>query len=96
MRPGDPLQVTGLVVNKSQIQINTVADWLIHKDLEIKWSPIVGRRNNDKRVLDFLEESALREDFLVVRAAGDTSVAKIRVDKIGPSAPNRNLGSPAK
>ena len=37
MLPGDPLQVTGLVVNKSQLQINTVADWLVHKDLEIKW-----------------------------------------------------------
>ena len=96
MRPGDPLQVTGLVVNKSQIQINTVADWLIHKDLEIKWSPIIGRRDKNEHVTAFLKASALREDLLVARAAGDTSVAKLRVDKIGPSAPNRNMGRPAK
>ena len=96
MRPGDPLQVTGLVVNKSQIQIDTVADWLIHKDLEIKWSPIIGRRDKNEHVTAFLKASALREDLLVARAAGDTSVAKLRVDKIGPSAPNRNMGRRAK
>ena len=100
MLPGDPLQVTGLVVNKCQIQISTVADWLIHEDLEIKWSPITGRRHKDERVVAFLKASALREDLLVARAADDTTVhtsmAKLRVDKIGPSAPNRNLGRPAK
>jgi len=37
MLPGEPLQVTGFVVSsKAQIRIVTVADWLVHKDLEIK------------------------------------------------------------
>ena len=96
MLPGDLLQVTGFVVSKVQMRIVTVADWLVHKDLEIKWSPIIGRRDKNEHVAAFLEASALREDLLVARAAGDTSMAKLRVDKIGPSAPNRNLGRPAK
>ena len=98
MLPGAPLQVTGLVVNKNAVRKDVLADWLVHELLEIEWFPIIGRRDKHERVAAFLKESALREDFLAVRAggAGDPSATKLRVDCIGPSAPTSKLGRPAK
>ena len=94
--PGEPLQVTGLIVNENQIRINTVEEWLVHDDLEIMWSAITGRRDKDPRVGKFLAESALHDDFLAARASGDTGAPNLRVDLIGPSAPSKKLGRPAK
>ena len=77
MQPGGLLQVTGLVVNQNPIQIHTVAQWLVHDGLEIMWSAITGRRDKNSRVEQFLAESALHDDFLAERAAGDTSAPNL-------------------
>ena len=91
---GDALGVTGLIVNKSQISRRAVENWMTHEGLDVDWTPC--RRDKDKRVNEFLTQSALHDDFFAARAAGGAArVPYLRVDKLGQSAPKRN-GRPPK
>ena len=78
--PSDPLQVTGLVVNKNAVRKDVLAVWLVHKRLEIKWRPIVGRQwpqgsEYTRRGLPQGERASL----LAARAARDCCVTNLRV-----------------
>ena len=85
--------MTGLIVNKNHISRVTVEKWMTHQDLDVDWRPC--RRDNDPRVTEFLAQSALHDDFFAARAGGEADrVPYLRVDKIGPSAPNKRGRKP--
>ena len=66
--PGNVLPVKGIMVYKNWIGRATVENWLKHKDLDVEWGPIIGRRDKDPRVTEFLAQSAPHDDFFAARA----------------------------